>query len=117
MSRSIKLPPLDTDCEHCTGPAGEKAKHDNRAAWRQWDIQEQSAYDAFCAERESKGEPEWMHHELWVTSPAYLTLLESQPEELADLGCVECDWTGKKITDAGRQVLDFLRRHTTIAAK
>lgn len=106
-----QLPPLDGDCQHCTGPVGEAARAANRAAWEQWSADDERAYDAFRADRRRRGLPEWNDLTAYRGSAVYAELLAEQPEELPGKGCVECDWTGRQITGAGREVLAFLATH------
>lgn len=100
------LPPLDEPCPDCTGPAGEEALRANTADWDAWNAEERAKYGAFCdAYTGFQQRADWMRSRTWRD------LATRQPEELPQVGCVECDWLGRRPTDAGRQILVFLNIH------
>jgi hypothetical protein len=98
----IVLPPLDKDCPHCTPEEVQKQK---AAEFNAWNDEEQAAFRKFAATYT----PEWGAHEAWKQTDTYYELRDREPEP-AGVGCVECDWTQRVLTDAGRQVLDFVDR-------
>lgn len=99
---AITLPPLDQDCPHCTTP---EAQRQRAADYMKWSKEEQDAYGAFSAAYKLPFEA----HSAWKKTSAYRELMDREPDP-AGVGCVECDWTKRVLTDAGRQVLDFVRR-------
>lgn len=105
----IQLPPLDIDCPDCTGDAREKILRDNAEEWKAWNAEYEKADEEFRANSTARGV-----YEDWTRSDTYRDLSARQPEELPEVGCVECEWTGKRITEFGSQVLAFLHRHTKL---
>ncbi|MFI1194026.1 hypothetical protein ACH4T9_12325 [Micromonospora sp. NPDC020750] len=97
---AFPLPALDMPCD-CTTEAAQKLRADEYIAWS---AEELAAYEKFSADHDG----EWDIHEKWKKSPTYRELIGRQPESPGE-GCVECDWKQRKLTDAGRQVLDFMR--------
>lgn len=106
---TTSLPPLELDCPYCTGPAGDEMRRANTAAWKAWNAEEQGAYSEFAAEYDRTHEYGGAY-EAWLNTDRMRDLKYRMPEELSEVGCVECDYTGRQLTDAGRQVLDFARR-------
>lgn len=104
------LPPLDVDCPDCTSPEYAAARDQSIADWNTWHERESSAYNAWIAQRTADGVPFPHDHETWKTTDAY-SALGPEPDVLPEIGCVECDWTGRKVTDEGRVLLAFLIRH------
>lgn len=97
---------LDQPCPHCTGEAGDQMRAENRAAWEAWNNRESQGYSRFI--ESYRGLDGWR---AWTATPECQALMAEQPEELPASGCVECDWTGVQVTDTGRELLAFLRRH------
>jgi hypothetical protein len=108
---TITLPPLDQPCPHCAGPQADAERAANRQAWRQWNTEEQGRYSEFAAnfDRAKNCGGAW---DAFQRTDTYRDLLDRRPEDLPDVGCEECDYTGLVPTDAGEQVLAFVRRHT-----
>ncbi|MEV1013711.1 MULTISPECIES: hypothetical protein [unclassified Micromonospora] len=101
----IILPPLDMPCPHC---ATEEAHKRAAAEYKAWSDEEQAAYESFALTYDLS----WGVADAWKNSPTYRELKDREPEP-AGVGCVECDYTQRKLTDAGRQVLDFLHTWTS----
>ncbi len=96
------LPALDMPCPHCTGTLNEAAADRRRL---EWDKEMQDAYAAFV-----NSHPDQPVDKLWESSDVYRELYSREPDP-AGVGCPECDYTSRKITQAGRDLLTFLRRH------
>lgn len=94
------LPPVEVRCADC--PSDDEitesyAEHDR---WTNEQI------DAFEAQQR------YDRLEDWERSPEGVEFQEREPERLPDVGCVECDWTGIKLTEAGQALLAFVRANT-----
>lgn len=97
---AITLPPLDMPCPYCTP---EDAQKRMTADYNAWSAEETVAYDKFSASYQG-----WSVTDAWANSTAYRELKLREPEMPGD-GCGECDYKKRVLTDAGRQVLDFMR--------
>ncbi|MFG1846701.1 hypothetical protein [Micromonospora carbonacea] len=97
---AVTLPALDMPCPHCTP---EDARKQMTADYNAWSDEETAAYEKFSASYQG-----WSVTEAWESSPVYQELNLRKPELSGD-GCVECDYKKRVLTDAGRQVLDFVR--------
>lgn len=102
------LPPLEQPCPDC--PTDEQ-RGANSQAWFDWRERERSAFDAFDQEYRIDNGAYGDAVDAWNRSPEFRALREVRPDELAAVGCVECDYTGTVPTDAGRALLEFLGRH------
>lgn len=107
----LELPPLDEDCPDCTGPAADADRAANAAAWRAWNADEQQAFEVFTAARREAGHVNPWDPDVWQRTDEYRALRDRQPEQVPERGCIECDYTGRRPTAAGRQILDFLAVH------
>lgn len=87
---------LDTECETCQGNGIVITPE-----WLEWDK----------AEREAEAQWKGAHPgESWFGSDARRCWGEQQPDE-AEMQCGDCDGKGRKLTDAGRVLLQFLRTY------
>jgi hypothetical protein len=102
---------LDGPCPHCTGEAGHKMRQANAEEVNAWHDRESSAFQVWVAARDAAGHMYAWDPDLWRTTAEYQAL-GPVPSDVAETGCVECDWTGKQLTPAGRDLLAFVRRHT-----
>jgi hypothetical protein len=103
------LPDLDEPCPDCTGPEADAVRHEIGQAWWAWYAEERKAYTAFVNNPTRLNS--WSAHEQWLCSDIYRTLLARQPETPCKNGCIECDYIGRRPTEAGQQVLAFLAVH------
>lgn len=99
------LPPLDEPCPHCTGPEAQAANAAARKVWAAWDHEESRAYRKFADANPYAG------YDQWKRTPEYRALAAREPEIAEHNGCVECDWIGRRMTAAGRAILDLLSRY------
>lgn len=102
-SVGLLLPELDRPCPHCTT---DEAKDEREAACVAWNEAETAAYDKFVAEYSKTNQ--WGQFEAWEQSPERREL--GYCPEPPGVGCVECDHTSRKLTDAGRELLAFMKR-------
>jgi hypothetical protein len=103
----IVLPSLDEPCPYCTGPDADAYRKTNLEAWRAWNSEEESGYAEFAAKFDRTNRY-GSAYDAWRTSGHYRDLVARQPEELPPLGCVECEWIGRRPTAAGKAILRLL---------
>lgn len=96
------LPDLDKPCPDCTPEEVQKRK---AAEYQAWAAEEHEAFQRFDATYE----PSWGAFDAWQSTDTYRELKDREPEP-AGVGCVECDWRQRVLTEAGRQILEFLGR-------
>lgn len=108
MIEPIALPPLEGDCPDC--PTAEQRQAADKT-WEAWNTEESAAWEAFEADYRAKYPNGWDPYGAWQHTATYQALKEREPERLSDVGCVECDWTGKRLTDTGRSIIDLVRRY------
>jgi hypothetical protein len=88
--------PLDVECETCQGNGIITTPE-----WLEWDKAERQAEARWKAANPG---------ESWLRSDTQMHWTEQQPDE-AEMQCGDCGGTGRKLTDAGRTLLQFLRTH------
>lgn len=103
---------LDVPCPHCTGEAGVELRAAMAADWKAWGEEETQLLDRWMRDRAARG-LNALDFERWRRTDEYQALLARKPE-MPGSGCVECDWTSVQLTDAGRELLAFLRRHKAV---
>lgn len=99
---------LERPCFTCRGPVADQLRAENRQELNAWSARESAAYDAWEANRSLLGLP--IFPGSWQQSPEFAAL-GPVPELIPDVGCAECDFTGYLVTDDGRALLAFLKRH------
>ncbi|WP_250005560.1 hypothetical protein [Actinoplanes sp. M2I2] len=108
MMGGLELPPLDEDCPRCTGADAREERARDIQAWHE---EEQRAFQDWVAERRARGNPNAGDRDAWRRVAQGRAWFARKPEEIGDVGCVECDYTGRRPTAAGRTILEFLAVH------
>lgn len=104
------LPVLEVPCPDCTSDEYRKWYRETVEAWRAWREDETNAYAAFVAEYEKE------HRyggatDAWEHSGERRALMARQPEELPEVGCVECDYHGLVLTPAGNALMNLVAKY------
>lgn len=98
--------PLPLLYEPCPDDPTDADRKANAALWEAWHQREIEAFERFLAPYPPGSR--FLAHERWLDSAERHALKQDTPEELPDVGCVECDGRGVVPTEAGEQVLDLL---------
>lgn len=97
---ALELPAFEVPCPDCTGEIADAARSAMAEEWNRWQSEESAAYTRFIV---AGGD-----YEGWKGSDAYRDLKAREPDD--GQYCVECDGKGVRLTPAGEQILDHVRR-------
>lgn len=100
MAETIELPVLEAKCIACDGDGWVS----NAAETAAWEARYDAAMNQYKATAGAGA--------CWTGSWEESEIQRDAPDEC--VGCVECEGTGRLLTDAGRALLAFLDRHRNV---